>query len=82
MESKSINFLPKQEINVQNLNYIMNTKDVYANLYEIKIKKELKLYQYPYKVSPPIGDTDIRIREKLFKIANRKLKNIFDECFI
>ena len=82
MESKSINFLPKQEINAQNLNYIMNTKDVYANLYEIKIKKELKLYQYPYKVSPPIGDTDIRIKEKLFKIANRKLKNIFDECFI
>ena len=56
----NVEFLKKPKINVDELKYIMNTKDVYANLYEIEIKKELKLYQYPFTVSPPIGDSDIR----------------------
>ena len=44
--------------------------------------KELTLYQYPYTVTPPIGATDIRIREQLFKAANKKLRKIFEDCFI
>ena len=60
----------------------MNSKEVYANLYEINIKKELSLYQYPFTVTPPIGNADTRIREKLFKYSYRKLKNIYNDCFI
>ena len=81
MES-DIDFVKKPKINAKELNYIMNSKDVYANLYEIKIKKELKLYQYPFTVTPPIGNADIRIREKLFKYSYKKLKNYYDDCFI
>ena len=83
MESTlDINFLTKPKIDAKQLKSIMNTKNVYANLYEIFIKKELTLYQYPYEVTPPIGNTDIRIREKLFKAANKKLRKIFEDCFI
>ena len=83
MESTSdIDFLTKPKIDAKQLKSIMNTKNVYANLYEIFIKKELTLYQYPYEVTPPIGNTDIRIREKLFKAANKKLRKIFEDCFI
>ena len=78
----NVEFLKKPKINVDELKYIMNSKDVYANLYEIEIKKELKLYQYPFTVSPPIGDSDIRIREKLSKAAYRELKSIYEDCFI
>jgi len=80
----NIEFLQKPDINVQKLNYIMNKKDVYANLYEIDIEegKELKLFQYPFTVTPPIGNADIRIREKLFKAAYKKLKAIYKDCFI
>ena len=78
----TVEFLNKPKINTKELNYIMNTKDVYANLYEIEIKKELQLYQYPFTVTPPIGNADIRIREKLSKAAYKKLKAIFDDCFI
>ena len=83
MESeKTIEFLPKPKIKVDKLKYVLNSKKVYANLYQIKIKKQLKLYQYPYKVTPTLTEGDIRIREKLFKVSNRKLKQIFGECFI
>ena len=83
MESeKTIEFLPMPKIKVDKLKYVLNSKKVYANLYQIKIKKQLKLYQYPYKVTPTLTEGDIRIREKLFKVSNRKLKQIFGECFI
>ena len=83
MESiPQIDFLMKPKIKAQNLKYVMNSKDVYANLYEIIIKKELKLYQYHYIVSPYIEEADIRIRDKLFKASNKKLKAIFNDCFI
>jgi len=83
MESeKTIEFLPKPKIKTDKLKYVLNSKKVYANLYQIKIKKQLKLYQYPYKVTPTLTEGDTRIREKLFKASNRKLKQIFGECFI
>ena len=79
---KQIEFLPKPQIKAENLNYSLNTKQVYANLYEIKINKELKLFQNPFHVSPPIEEGDIRIREKLFKASGKKLKSIYGDCFI
>jgi len=78
----NVEFLEKPKINTKDLNYIMNSKEVYANLYEINITKELQLYQYPFTVTPPIGTADIRIREKLSKAAYKKLKAIFEDCFI
>ena len=51
---KVINFLPKPKINVDKLKYILNTKDVYANLYEIKIKKKLQLFQNPFTVTKQV----------------------------
>ena len=77
-----VNFLTKPNLKTENLKYILNTKKVYANLYEIIIKKELKLYQYPFSVSPQITEGDIRMREKLFKACNKKLKPIYGDCFI
>ena len=79
---KQINFLPKPNINYEQSNIWDNKKKVYANLFEITLNKEIKLYQYPYKVTPLIEDGDIRIREKLFKTINRKLKEVYGNCFI
>ena len=77
-----INFLTKPKINTEKLSYVLNTKKVYANLFEINIKKELKLYQYPFTVTPQIDAGDIRMREKLFKGCNKKLKQLYGDCFI
>ena len=81
-QNKIINFLEKPKIKAKDLEYVLEPKKVYVNLFEIKMKKALTLYQYPYIVKPPIGSTDTLIREKLFKYSSRHLKNIFGECFI
>ena len=79
---KIINFLQKPNINYDKASIWNNKKKVYANLFEIKLTKEIKLYQYPYKVTPEIEDGDTRIREKLFKTMFRKIKADFGQCFI
>ena len=79
---KIINFLQKPNIKADKFKYILNSKEVYANLYEIKIKKKLQLFQNPFTVVPPIEAGDTRIRDKLFKAASRKLRNIYGDCFI
>ena len=80
--SKLINFLPKPNIDYQKSSIWNNKKKVYANLYEIKLTKEIKLYQYPYKVIPDIEDGDIRIREKLFRTMFRKIRAEYGHCFV
>ena len=44
MESLPPSFLPKPKIDFNYLDYIVNSKEVFVNLYEIFFKKELKLY--------------------------------------
>ena len=80
--NKDIAFIAKPKINTKELAYVLNSKKVYANLFEITMNKSATLYQYPYKVDPPIGDTDVLIRDKLFKRSSKQLRNIFGECFI
>ena len=79
---EDISFLTKPNINAEELTYVLNTKKVYANLFEIKLKKKLTLFQYPYTVNPPIGAADTIIREKLFKHSAKHLRKIFGDCFI
>ena len=64
-------------------------KDIYVNLFKINIKKPLKLFQYPYSVSPEIDAADLRIRNKLFRYSGigekkdrKRLKDFYGECFI
>ena len=76
-----ITFLLKPKINVKELN-IMNTKKVYANLFEINVTKKLIMYQYPFSVVPAIETGDIRIRQKLFKACSKELRKIYGECFL
>ena len=80
--NKVINFLKKPEINPEELKYVLNSKKVYANLFEIKMKKKLTLFQYPYTVDPQIGTSDTLIRDKLFKRSSHHLRSIFGDCFI
>ena len=83
MESISqINFLSKPNIDPKNLKYIDQSKKVYANLYQIKLSKELTVYQYPYSVKPNIAPGDSRIRSILFKSCNNELKKTYGECLI
>ena len=77
-----ISFLSKPSIDLKKMKYIEQNKNVYANLYQIKLSKELTVFQYPYSVSPNVAPGDSRIRSFLFKSCNKELKNTYGECLI
>ena len=82
MSQSEISFLPKPNIDIKKLNYIINEKKLYVNLYKITLLKELKIYQYPFKVSPEIDPGDTRMRQYLIKSCNNHLRSIYGECLI
>ena len=76
------NILPKPNIIAENLDYIEDSYDIYVNLFEIKLKKDIILYQYPYTLVSEVEPGDIIIIKKVFKSCLKELKSIFGECFI
>ena len=50
---KPIDFLPKPQIDPKSLSKF-NSVSVYANLFEMKFTKEIKMYQYHFEVNPEI----------------------------
>ena len=80
--TKQIDFLPKPNIDYEKSKIWNNKKKVYANLFEIILKKDIKLFQYPCKVIPEIEDGDIRIREKLFRTLYKRIRKDYGHCFI
>ena len=79
---KPINFLPNAHINAKSLDYIEQQVGIYANLFEIKLTKPLKIYEYAYEVNPEIADENIQIRQKLFKVGYRELKAKYGSFFV
>ena len=78
---KEIDFLTNPHINGKKLNYV-EPVNIYANLFEIKLTKELQLYQYPYEVKPKIEEGNIYIRQKLFKNRYKEIKEKYGFFFI
>ena len=81
MESiKPINFLQNPHIDGKSLDYVKPV-NIYANLFRIKLSKELKIYQYPFEVKPEIGSGAL-IRRNLFRKPYRELKAKYGVFFI
>ena len=81
-KNDSINMLTKPEMNADNLDYIEDSYGIYVNLFEIKLKKDIIIYQYPFALVPEAETGDIIIIKKVFKSCLKELKSIFGECFI
>ena len=84
-ENKQITFLKKPKIDKNKLEILKgkeNEANLYVNLFEIQLKKELKLFEYPYTVEPEIDDSNNVIKERLFKECSRQLRAKYGECFI
>ena len=73
---KPIDFLPNPHINGNNLDYVDPVK-VYANLFEIKLTKAIKMYQYPFEINPEIAQENMLIRKKLFEEPHRQIKSVY-----
>ena len=88
--SQEIKYRAKPNINAAKLPYIKGEeKEIYVNLFQIKIKKPLKLFQYPFEIVPEVDSSDLLMKSRIFKHARmgkgkdaKKPKAFYGECFI
>ena len=73
----TINFLPKPNIDFSKLNYIINEKNIYVNLFEFSTKRDLKLYKYSFSITPEIDPTMPKIRQIIIKNCQSEMKKIY-----
>ena len=73
-----ISFLPKPNIDFSKLNYIMNVKNIYVNLFEFRTKKDLQLYKYPFSITPEIDPKmSSRIKQIIINKCQSEMKKIY-----
>ena len=76
-ESKDIKFLPKPLINIEKLSYIKQKKEIYVNLFEFSTKSDLKLYKYPFVITPQIDLSATKLLEKIFHKVNIAINEVY-----
>ena len=76
-----INFLPNPHLNA-NLIPGLSPVQVYVNLFDIKLTKDLKMYEYSYETSPQIPAGSTQFLLEIFKIPSRQLKVKYGLFFI
>ena len=76
-----INFLPNPHLNA-NLIPGLSPVQVYVNLFDIKLTKDLKMYEYSYETSPQIPAGSTQFLLEIFKIPSRQLKAKYGLFFI
>ena len=76
-----INFLPNPHLNA-NLIPGLSPVQVYVNLFDIKLTKALKMYEYSYETSPQIPAGSTQFLLEIFKIPSRQLKAKYGLFFI
>ena len=78
---EDLEFLPNPKLKGDKLSYVTSSKEIYVNLFEIKLEKQLVLYQYPYEIKPDIENEVFRAKVKIFHACKDQLRKIYGECF-
>ena len=73
--------LKKTGINDNYLDYRKYFDDIYVNLFEIKLKKDIILYEYPFTLFSEV-EPGLYPPKKIFKFCKKKLRAIYGECLI
>ena len=76
-----INFLSNPLINQKSLYYVIPV-NICTNCFEIKLVKEIKIYQYPFAINPEIDIFDSEIIQNIFKEVHSQILNIYGIYFI
>ena len=74
---KNIVFLSKPNIDYSKLSYITELKEIYVNLFEFNIKKDLKLYKYPFSITPEIDISMTKMKQNILNKCIINIKQIY-----
>ena len=76
-----INFLQNPHLNANSIPDLQPVQ-VYVNLFNIKLTKDLKMYEYSYDIAPQIPGGANQILQEIFKTPSRQLKAKYGLFFI
>ena len=76
-----INFLENPHINANSIPDL-DPVQVYVNLFNIKLTKNLQMFEYSYEIAPQIPDGANQILQDIFKFPSRELKAKYGLFFI
>ena len=74
---KTITYLTKPNIDYSKLSYITDLKEIYVNLFEFNIKKDLKLYKYPFSITPEIDISMTKMKQNILNKCIINIKQIY-----
>ena len=72
-----LQLLPKPNIKYENLNYIIDKKEIYVNLFEFSTLKDLKLFKYHFSITPPVESNAFKLKEKIIKVSSKNLRDTY-----
>ena len=75
-------FLGKPDIDYSKLTYISCKKNIYANLFELHLKKEIKIYQYPFTINPPLELLKANLKDVILNKSYKEIKEIYGTFII
>lgn len=78
---QQINFLQNPHINANSIAVLKNVP-VYVNLFNIKLTKVLKMFEYSYEITPQIPGGANQIIQEIFKYSSRQIKAKYGLFFI
>ena len=75
--STEFHFLEKPNINIEKLPYIVEKKEIYVNLFEFNIVKELKLFKYPLIIKPEIESDAYKLLQTIIRKIKYEMELIY-----
>ena len=71
LSPSNIKFLSKPYFDPKKMNYLIEKKELYVNLFEFRTTKELKLYKYPIIIRPEIDVNANKLMQTVLKVISK-----------
>ena len=76
-DSLNIKFLEKPNIKYENLSYIVEKKEIYVNIFEFNTARDIKIFKYPFTITPEIDKNASKLLQLIFRNLSKKIQEIY-----
>ena len=74
---EKLQLLPKPDLKYDKLNYIKEKREIYVNLFEFGTKKDLKLFKYPFIITPEVEKNAVKLIHSILKAVYKEIHSIY-----
>ena len=74
---EKLQLLPKPDLKYDKLNYIKEKREIYVNLFEFGTKKDLKLFKYPFIITPEVEKNAVKLIQSILKGVYKEIHSVY-----